>query len=598
MTASARSLPFGAELVDGTNTRFRLWAPDARSVSLLIEEGPSVPMEYASGGWFSTIATAPAGTLYRYLVDDKLHIPDPASRFNPQDVFGPSEVIDPKSYIWQDDGWQGRPWEEAVVCELHLGTFSEEGHCLGAIKHLDHLVETGITAIEIMPVADFPGKRNWGYDGVLPYAPDHAYGRPEDLKKLVDTAHQKGLSVILDVVCNHFGPSGNFLSQYAKAFFSERHRTPWGPAINFDGPMSETVRRFFIENALYWLEEYHFDGLRLDAVHAILDDSSPSFIEELEERAGKRFALQKRVHLILENDANEARFLKPSADKPLPSLAQWNDDLHHALHVILTGETDGYYADYAPEPEKHLGRCLAEGFAYQGEFSPYRGKKRGEKSGDLPLGAFVSFLQTHDQIGNRPRGERLQALCDEKWLYAAMSLLLLCPHIPMLFMGEEFLADTPFCYFCDHEQELMEKIRKGRQEEFQKFRSWGAEDTSSLPDPGGEDTFLSSRLRWKSLLEPRHQAFHAFVKALLRLRKERIAPLIPQVIPGKSSFRPLGPGAVEALWPTPSGKLRLLANLGKEALSFSWQGEPFFSFPKGGEKTNLLAPSVLWFLEG
>jgi malto-oligosyltrehalose trehalohydrolase len=322
--------------------------------------------------------------------------------------------VDPGAFDWQDEGWPGRPWEEAVVYELHVGTFSPEGTFAGVERRLDYLASLGVTAIELMPVGDFPGRWSWGYDGVLPFAPDASYGRPEDLKRLVQAAHARGLMVLLDVVYNHFGPEGNYLHVFARdAFFTERHHTPWGAAINFDGPGAALVRRFFVDNALYWIEEYHFDGLRLDAVHAICDDSATHVLEEIAANVRAGPGRERQVHLVLENDANQSRFLARDANAGRAVTAQWNDDLHHALHAILTGEADGYYADYAAAPQAHLGRCLAEGFAYQGDASPYRrGKARGERSAHLPPGAFVGFLQNHDQVGNRAftSGQRLSRL--------------------------------------------------------------------------------------------------------------------------------------------------------------------------------------------
>src|SRR3954471_13155052 len=433
-----------------------------------------------------------AGSLYRFQIDDKAEVPDPASRFQPQDVQGPSEVVDPTAFQWRDENWRGRPWEEAVFYELHVGTFSPEGTFRGVEQKLDYLRDLGVTAVELMPLADFSGARNWGYDGVLPFAPDSAYGRPEDLKQLVQSAHAKGLMIFLDVVYNHFGPEGNYLHLYAPQFFTKRHSTPWGEAINFDGPDSRVVRDFFIHNALYWIEEYRFDGLRLDAVHAIADDSPKHIVTEIAEAIARGPGRERQVHLVLENDANAARLLGPGR-----ATAQWNDDAHHALHVIATGEREGYYRDYADAPLRHLGRVLAEGFAYQGEGSRHQGKNRGERSGHLPLTSFIPFLQNHDQVGNRAMGDRLACLAPPERLRLARAAMLLAPSVPMLFMGEEYGEISPFLYFCDFHGELADAVREGRRREFSSFPQFADESArAAIPDPNSERTFLDSKLDW------------------------------------------------------------------------------------------------------
>src|SRR6185437_10073721 len=452
------AMPFGAQFLDDGRVRFRLWAPKAKRVDLCLEQGRnSSSLIKHDGGWFEFIASAvPAGTRYMFQIDDGQAVPDPASRFQPEDVHGPSEVVDPSAFEWQDDDWAGMDWNEAVIYELHVGTFTPEGTFGGVESKLDYLRDLGVTAIELMPLSDFPGKRNWGYDGVLSYAPDSSYGSPEDLKRLVQAAHSKRLMIFLDVVYNHFGPDGNYLRLYAPEFFTDRHCTPWGEGINFDGPQSRVVRDYFIHNALYWLEEYHFDGLRFDAVHAIADDSKPDILTELAEAVRTRFEGKRKVHLILENEANAAKYLERNRNlRPKLYDAQWDDDIHHALHVLLTGEADGYYSDYAKNPITQLGRCLAEGFAFQNEPSQYRnGARRGEPSKHLPPGAFVSFLQNHDQIGNRAFGDRIAESAPAAKIKAAMEILLLAPQPPLLFMGEEFGARTPFLYFCDFHGDL------------------------------------------------------------------------------------------------------------------------------------------------
>ena len=418
-----------------------------------------------------------AGARYTFALANGQRVPDPASRFQPDDVNGPSEAIDPTAYRWRES-WMGREWDDIVLYELHLGAFSPEGTFAGAALKLDHLADVGVTAVEIMPVSDFKGRWNWGYDGAFPYAPDASYGRPEDFKAFVEAAHERGIAVLLDVVYNHFGPEGNFLSLYAPEFFTSRHKTPWGDAIQLDGPTSRPVRDFFIENAEYWLEEFHLDGLRFDAVHAIKDDSRPDLLDEMAARIRARFA--RPIHLILENEDNVPQRLTRNGDKADLYTAQWNDDIHHVLHVAATHESSGYYAAYGST--ELLGKALAEGFAYQGQMMPYRNAPRGGPSGELPPDAFVSFIQNHDQIGNRAFGERLNMLASPEAMRALASVYLLAPQIPMLFMGEEWGATSPFPFFCDFTGELAEAVRKGRREEFSRFPEF------SDPETCGEDS--------------------------------------------------------------------------------------------------------------
>jgi len=551
------SMPFGAEVLEGGGVRFRLWAPAARKVELVFSN-ESKPMEPAEGGWFQHVDMAAGpGTLYRYRINGADLVPDPASRFQPQDCEGPSEVVDPSAFRWTDAGWRGRPWNEAVLYELHVGCFSPSGTYRGIQEKLGYLKKLGITALELMPLADFAGRRNWGYDGVLPYAPDSVYGRPDELRALVQAAHEAGLMVFLDVVYNHFGPKGNFLHLYAPQFFTQRHKTPWGAAINFDGEGSRWVREYFIENTLYWLREYRFDGLRFDAVHAIMDDSPEHVLNALSKRVSSTFGRERHIHLILENDANQARFLGPGK-----YTAQWNDDSHHAYHVLATGEGDGYYVAYDDAPARHLGRCLAEGFAYQGEVSPFSHEKRGEPSAHLPPCAFVDFLQNHDQVGNRALGERLVVLSKEKSLSALMAILLLAPSPPMLFMGEEWGCTRPFLYFCDFQGELGEAVRNGRREEFARFATF--QDPAArarIPDPDAEATFRQSALSWDEAESPAGRRWLELYSSLLATRREKVAPL--NVHPGR--YRLLGERALEVRWPLEGGgTLLLLANVGDE----------------------------------
>ena len=568
------AMPFGADVEDDGRVRFRLWAPQAQRVELCLgDAAPDTCLEMTNhgSGWYGLVTErASAGSRYRFRIDGATRVPDPASRFQPDDVHGASQVVDANAYAWRDGGWRGRPWEEAVIYELHVGSFSPEGDFAGVAVRLDDLVELGVTAIELMPIADFPGARNWGYDGVLPYAPDAGYGRPEDLKRLIDAAHARGLMVLLDVVYNHFGPDGNYLHLYAPQFFTERHRTPWGAAINFDGPMSRAVRDFFIHNALYWLEEYHFDGLRLDAVHAIADDSRPDILEELADAVARGPGAQRHVHLVLENDDNAAHYLGAPPGGDPAYRAQWNDDIHHALHVIVTGDDSGYYADYAHEPLHHLGRCLTEGFAYQGDPSPYRhGRPRGEPSAGLPLTRFVAFLQNHDQVGNRAFGERITALAPAQAARAATELLLLSPLPPLLFMGQEWAAPEPFLFFCDFAGELAPAVTEGRRREFARFREFTDPDARErIPDPGAAETFLASRLDWSRREAPMHREWLTLHRGLLRLRAQHIVPRLAKLMAGEARYALLDERALRVDWPFADGaRLVLLANLGDRPLA-------------------------------
>ena len=523
-------MAFGAELVDG-GVRFRLWAPARSALDIEVTasgQAARYPMARRDGGWFECVVPgAAAGARYAFVIDD-LRVPDPASRSNPDDVHGASAVVDPASYDWSDGDWRGRPWEEAVIYELHVGAFTDEGTFAAAEGRLDALAALGITAVELMPLAEFPGRRNWGYDGVLLFAPDASYGTPEDLKRFVDAAHRRGLMVLLDVVYNHFGPEGNYLHRYAPQFFTDRHSTPWGSAINFDGADSNVVRDFYVANALYWLDEFHFDGLRLDAVHAIIDDSPVHIVTEIA-AAVRAHCPQRHVHLVVENDDNRARLLERGPDRrPRIADAQWSDDVHHLLHVLATGETDGYYSDFATQPLEQLGRALAEGFAYQGQASPFRGgRARGEPSAHLPPTAFVVYTQTHDQVGNRAHGERLSRLADEDAVRQAAAIVLLSPHIPMVFMGEEFRASTPFLFFCDFGAELAEAVRNGRRQEFSRFARFSDPAAqAAIPDPNDVATFRSSRLDWSEVSREPHARWRNLYVDLLRKRRQHVVPVL------------------------------------------------------------------------
>lgn len=529
---------------------FRLWAPAARSVDVLLDK--PVPMTRRGDWFFATVPRAEAGTRYSFRIDGELDIPDPGSHFQPDDVAGPSEVID-HDFAWQTE-WRGRPWEDCVFLEAHVGTFTPQGTYRAIIDKLDHLVATGITALELMPLSDFPGRWNWGYDGVLPYAPDSSYGRPEDLKALIDAAHARGLMVFLDVVYNHFGPEGNYLGRIAPATFSDAH-TPWGGAIDYRVP---EVRAFAVENAVHWLSHYRFDGLRLDAVHAIVTPGEPELLTELSRTVGELARETGRhIHLVLENDDNRAALLAPDEDPPAGRYrAQWNDDYHHAWHVLLTGEAQGYYSDYG-DVVVHIERVLAEGFSYQGTPSPHRGgSQRGEPSTALPRSAFVNFLQNHDQIGNRPLGERLATLALPEAVEAALAVLVLQPSPPLLFMGEEWGATEPFPFFCDFKGELAEAVRQGRKREFAEAYARHGEE---IPDPLARETRDLAVLDWGAAAEPAHAQRLALTRDLLRVRRERIVPLL-RAMTGKGRAT-LETGRLYAEWPAGSATLMLLANL-------------------------------------
>ncbi len=549
---------FGPELTSA-GVQFRLWAPAAKSVELVLDR--PLRMEPQADGWHRfVVPETRGGTRYKFRIDGELDVPDPASAFQPEDVSGPSEVIDHSAYNWRASDWHGQPWESAAILELHVGTFTPAGTFRAAIEKLDHVVDAGFTAIELMPVADFSGRRNWGYDGVLLFAPDSAYGRPEDLKALIDAAHLRGLMVFLDVVYNHFGPEGNYLGRYAPQFFTAA-RTPWGSAIDYRVPQ---VRTFAIENALSWITNYRFDGLRLDAVHAITQTGEPHVLADLSRAVGARAAeLDRQIHLVLENDDNRANVLDPRTDPPRGKYrAQWNDDYHHAWHVKLTGETHGYYTDYCEQPLQQIARVLGSGFVYQGEASAHRnGEPRGEPSGNLAPEAFINFLQNHDQIGNRPFGERLTKQADPHALEAALAITLLAPMPPLMFMGEEWGATTPFPFFCDFTGELAEAVGKGRREE---FKAAYAAHADEVPDPLSDETLRSAMLNWGACREPDGRRRLDLVRELLAVRRQEIVPRI-----AKSAFASatVDGDLLEAIWPIGRDEtLALQANLGGNSI--------------------------------
>ena len=549
---------FGPRLTrDGT--LFRLWAPAAKRVDVMLAQPHA--MTRGEDGWFTAdIAGVKAGTRYKFRIDDEIDVPDPASAFQPDDVFGPSEVIDHNAYSWRAANWLGRPWQEAVILEAHVGTFTPQGTYRAMIDRLGHLVETGITALELMPLADFAGSRNWGYDGVLWYAPDSAYGRPEDLKALIDAAHQRGLMVMLDVVYNHFGPEGNYLGRYAPSFFTDAH-TPWGSAIDY---RVRQVRDFAIENALCWLRDYRFDGLRLDAVNSIVEPGGLSLLYDVSSAAGQLAAETGRhIHLVLENGDNRASILDAAIDPPEGKYrAQWNDDYHHAWRVLMTGEKQGYYVDYQQAPISDIARSLASGFVYQGEPSEFRGHKRGEPSGHLAPSAFINFLQNHDQIGNRALGDRLENAADPCAIEAALAVLLLAPSIPMLFMGEEWGSKAPFPFFCDFGGDLADAVRKGRRVEL----AWAyAEYGDEVPDALDRSTRDSAVLDWDEPKAPAAQKRLTLVRDLLKVRRQEIVPRLPNAAFGEASAD--DNCVLTAHWRMGDGAtLRLLANLSDQAI--------------------------------
>ncbi|MBR1144314.1 malto-oligosyltrehalose trehalohydrolase [Bradyrhizobium sp. AUGA SZCCT0431] len=544
---------FGPKLTkDGT--RFRLWAPAAKRVDLLLQQPHA--MQRGDDGWFSTnIPGAKSGARYKFRIDDEIDVPDPAADFQPEDVFGPSEVIDHAAFRWRATEWRGRPWQEAVIIEAHVGTFTQDGSYRAMIGRLDHLVQTGITALELLPLADFAGSRNWGYDGVLWYAPDSAYGRPEDLNALIDEAHLRGLMVFLDVVYNHFGPEGNYLGRYAPGFFTEAH-TPWGSAIDYHVPQA---RAFAIENALHWLRDYRFDGLRLDAVNSIVEPGGLSVLHDLSMAVGQFAAATGRhIHLVLENGDNRASILDAAQDPPRGKYrAQWNDDYHHAWRVLMTREKQGYYCDYQRSPLDDIARSLSSGFVYQGEVSEFRGGARGEPSGKLAPTAFINFLQNHDQIGNRAFGDRLEAVADPKAIEAALAVMLLAPAIPMLFMGEEWGSKTPFPFFCDFKGGLADAVRKGRRSEY----AWAyAEYGDEVPDALALSTFQSAVLDWNERAEPAAQRRQSTVQQMLAIRRREIVPRLAGAAFGEA--KAASNGLLTASWRMGDGAtLHLLANL-------------------------------------
>lgn len=501
----------GAKMLKGNTCEFAVWAPFPGKVHLELKGRERMEMKCDQYGyWHKTVADIAPGTKYKFILDDKTERPDPASRCQPEGVHQWSEVVDLSDYVWGDSDWKNIPLSDMIIYELHVGTFTTEGTFEAAIDKLDYLLELGVNAIEIMPISQFPGSRNWGYDGVYPYAAQYSYGGPDGLKKLVDSCHQKGLAVILDVVYNHMGPEGNYLADFGP-FFTDKYSTPWGKAINFDDVHSDHVRNFFIQNALMWLEDYHIDGLRLDAVHAILDNSARHFLKELRQNVDQlQLKNLKRYYLIAESDMNDVKVIQPYNNGGYNLEAQWADDFHHAVHTLATGEKEGYYSDYGKVSD--LAKSFRQALIYDGTYSSFRNRTIGnDPSGQSP-DQFVVCIQNHDQIGNRMLGERLSKLVSFEMLKLAAGTMLIAPFVPMLFMGEEYGEDNPFLYFVSHgDPNLVEAVREGRKREFEYFKWKG-----TVPDPQSEDTYNQSKLQWKIS----DNILFEYYKKMISLRKE------------------------------------------------------------------------------
>jgi len=504
---------------------FQIWAPHASSLALVLDSGEHPMHADAHGWWRLDVPAAGPGTRYKFHIDDRGPFPDPRSAWQPEGVHGPSVVLDHAAFAWHDAAFQPRPLSEALIYELHVGTFTPGGTYATAAERLPYLRDLGVTHVELMPLATFPGARGWGYDGVAIFAPHPAYGPPDDLKAFIDEAHALGLAVLLDVVYNHLGPDGNYLGAFGP-YFTDRVKTPWGEALNFDGEHSDEVRAFFLDNALMWLRDYHFDGLRLDAVHAIFDQSATHILEAMAERVAELSALTGRPRvLIAESDFNTPRLVQSPAHGGYGLDAHWEDDFHHALHAFLTGERDGYHADFGALEQ--LAKALEQAYVFDGQYSEYRRRRHGRPPLHVAPHQLVVFAQNHDQTGNRATGERLSHLLEPAILQAAAALLLLSPFVPMLFQGEEWAAATPFLFFTDHHEELGRLVTEGRQREFAAFDWTGKE----VPDPQSPDTFERSKLRWPELDEPAHRDLLDWHRALIALRQQ-----IPAGTPAEVRF--------------------------------------------------------------
>ena len=557
--ANVHSMPFGVSLEGNGVASFRLFAPGANHICLELQGTEPAPMVAGSDGWHELRTSAAVGSRYRFVLADGNRVPDPASRYQPEDVHGPSEIIDPSSFKWTDQEWQGRIWAEAILYELHVGTFTKQGTFQAAMEKLDHLVELGITAIELMCLSDFAGNRNWGYDGVLIFAPDSAYGPPNAVKAFINAAHTRGIMVILDVVYNHLGPEGNYIPRYFPQINSDRHETPWGKALNFDGEHGDVVREYILHNALYWIEEFHVDGLRLDASHTMIDESARHILVELHDRV-QALACGRPIHLILENEYNiEGRVGRDQSGRVTMYTAQWNHDITHLLGAVFTNLCE---PDKIEESAK-LAKALAEGFVIAAEMKP------DAPPCSVPPTAFVSFIQTHDLVGNRVFGDRIFAAALESPVRAIASIYLLAPQIPMLFMGEEWGASTPFPFFCDYHGDLAEAVRKGRCEQLARLDPAPTRDElKRAPDPQADSTLRSAQMDWHELMQPVHAEWFEWYKRLIKVRSEAVVPLLSGLSQSCASTEVIGPGAFTIRWTLRGGaKLELATNLCKVSTS-------------------------------
>ena len=595
-------MPYGAELLDdGGGVRFRLWAPKVDSLDLLLDgSDTALPMQPQKDGWYELrVREALAGTRYMFRLPDGRKVADPASRSQPNDADGPSEVIDPAAYAWKRTEWRGRPWSETVIYELHIGTFTPEGTFRAAIGKLPHLRDLGVTAIEIMAIGDFPGERNWGYDGVLWYAPDSTYGRADDLKALVEAAHEHGIQVFLDVVYNHFGPQGNCLLEYAPEILTDRYETAWGQALNFDGDCCGETRSFVMHNALYWIEEFQMDGLRFDASHAMIDASPKHVLDELAERV-RASAPGREIHLILEEEGNVAQRLQRDAEGCAEDFtAQWNHDLQRLIGFAVSPEWV-CAEDPGGETDK-LRKALAEGFVVHAQELDAEAKPDRAASVHVPPTAFVAFLQSHDLVGNRIFGERIHELASAEAIRAVASLYLLLPQTPMLFMGEEWGSTSRFPYFSDYRGQLATDVREGRRKQFaETMENCDPKELDKVPDPQAEETFDCAKLRWNEPGEAAHAEWLAWYTAALRVRREEIVPLLPRV--GVDAYRHeiVAPRALVIRWQLRGGgELCLAVNLCEQGRAFPEVGGRVIWQAGQGSKDGRMAPwSVVWSVEG
>lgn len=582
---------WGAEFISGDVVRFRVWAEGQQQLTLRLAER-DLSMTAVGNGWFQIdVPGVTHGTEYQFVLQDGMAVPDPASRAQKGDVNGPSVVIDPGRYQPINPDWAGRPWEETVIYELHIGTFTPQGTFRAAIDKLPYLAELGITQLEVMPVSQFGGSRGWGYDGVLLYAPHSAYGTPEDFHAFIDAAHGLGLSVVLDIVLNHFGPEGNYLPLLSPAFFDAQRMTPWGNGIAYE---REPVRHYILDAPLFWLTEYRLDGLRFDAIDQIKDTASKHILQQIAETI--REALPDRhIHLTTE-DSRNVIFLHPRDEKGATPLftAEWNDDFHNAAHVFATGETHAYYQDFAFEPEKKFARALAEGFVYQGEVSLQTGHSRGVECHTQPPTFFVDFIQNHDQTGNRAQGERLITLAGADKTRVLLAALLLSPHIPLLFMGEEYGETNPFLFFTDFHGDLAKAVREGRAKEF----TGHSGHDGDVPDPNDEQTFARSKLDWHNVTTAQGKSWLRFTRSLLVLRHRYLVPLLRPGGTVEGKIVKTAPGMVAVSWSFPTGTLSLALNIGNKPVDVpALAGETLFSWPEAAE---VLAPNsiVVRFADG